>query len=39
MSNTGITILGLVVIVVLLIHWRYSERRLERLRQGFYDDD
>ena len=39
MSNTSITVLGLVVIVVLLIYWRYSERRLERLREGIYDDD
>ena len=39
MSDTGITILSLVVIVVLLIRWGYAERRLERLRQGFYDDD
>ncbi|MDO8451807.1 MAG: hypothetical protein Q7S76_02975 [bacterium] len=39
MTNTGITILGLIVIVVLLIYWRYSECRLKRLRQGIYDDD
>jgi hypothetical protein len=39
MSDTAITILGLVVMAALLLRWVYWERRLKKTRQEGTDDD
>lgn len=39
MSNTGITILGLVVVVVLLLRWVHWERRLRKMRREGTDNE
>ncbi len=39
MSDTTITILGVIILVVLLIRSIYWERRLKQLREGTNNDE